>query len=417
MAEHVPHPAHAPARPSIPSMSRRATVDVTVLDLPEEVLQADVEARLEARLDTLCRAWLSARMNEITSSDERLESELRALEAHGHDLPDDQDRRIEFLQDHLRDTFLLRRRSRLVRRAKAFCERKNRVLEDVLAGLVKDCKEEDRARLRGRLLRLAGTVPAVTAADEAQADEWAAALHGEMPWMAPATEHAWHAMRRAARDGAPLRVGPLLLDGPPGLGKTTWAHRLSSLLALPAVEIDASKGLASFSLSGTERGWSTSQPGRPLDCMMNAGIANPLILVDEVDKARSLRGASGASAAFEPALLGLLEPESARSWDCPFHRLTFDMSYLSWVLTSNVVAFVSAPVLSRVQVVEIAPPTVDHLRDFAAGRAAERGLPEPAAAALCEAVGRAGEQFQLSLRDVGRMLARAEDLASSPTLH
>ncbi len=48
-----------------------------------------------------------------------------------------------------------------------------------------------------------------------------------------------------------------------------------------------------------------------------------------------MRGESDASAAFEPALPGLLEPDSACAWDYPFQRPKFDMSHLFWVLTSN----------------------------------------------------------------------------------
>ena len=86
----------------------------------------------------------------------------------------------------------------------------------------------------------------------------------EMPWMAPATEAAWHALRRSARLGEPVRVGPLVLVGPPGVGKTAWARRLAGHLAVASTVIDASQGLSSFSLTGTERGWRSSQPGRPL---------------------------------------------------------------------------------------------------------------------------------------------------------
>lgn len=51
-------------------------------------------------------------------------------------------------------------------------------------------------------------------ATEHEADEVAAALHAEMPWMARATEEVWHGLRASARDGLPgLRFNPLILVG------------------------------------------------------------------------------------------------------------------------------------------------------------------------------------------------------------
>lgn len=66
---------------------------------------------------------------------------------------------------------------------------------------------------------------------EHHADELAAALHAEFLWMGPATEAVWHAMRRSVKAGDPgLRVRPLLLDGPPGIGKSAWARALCNLI-------------------------------------------------------------------------------------------------------------------------------------------------------------------------------------------
>ncbi len=66
---------------------------------------------------------------------------------------------------------------------------------------------------------------------ETWADEVAAALHAEMPWMAPATETAWHALRRSAQRGdVGLRLPPLLLNGPAGIGKSVWVRRLAEHL-------------------------------------------------------------------------------------------------------------------------------------------------------------------------------------------
>ncbi len=77
--------------------------------------------------------------------------------------------------------------------------------------------------------------------------------------------------------------------------------------------------------------------------MINGRMVNPLVIIDEVDKADPARSTSGASASFTPALLGLLEPESARAWDCPYHRLKFDTSHISWVLTSNHLRWIPKP--------------------------------------------------------------------------
>ncbi len=280
-------------------------------------------------------------------------------------------------------------------------------------GHLKDKGETERLR------PLLGDVPAVTVSSEHRADEIAASLHEEMPWMAPATEAAWQALRRSAREGGPVRIGPLLLVGPPGVGKTAWANRLAGRLGTASSVIDASRGLASFSLAGTERGWASAQPGRPLEAMLDARLANPVIVVDEVCKASSIRSTAGVSASFLPALLGLLEPESAQAWDCPYFRVRIDMSHLSWVMTANTLETLPEPVLSRCRVLHIPDVTPAQLQGFARRQGEAMELPDAAVDAVAEVVARATEvlRLRLSLRDVNRMLERAQDLASRPTLH
>ncbi|RGP36552.1 AAA family ATPase [Pseudotabrizicola alkalilacus] len=153
---------------------------------------------------------------------------------------------------------------------------------------------------------------------------------------AEAATIVWNAMRRSALAGEiGFRLEPLLLDGPPGIGKSSWARALARLLGVEGMVLDATGEQASFGITGLQKGWSGSIIGRPLDLIMRTQGANPIFVIDEIDKAATARSSKDASFGLAEALLPFLEKSSAASWNCPALRLPFDMSWIDWVLTSN----------------------------------------------------------------------------------
>lgn len=132
-------------------------------------------------------------------------------------------------------------------------------------------KADDRARLE----KLHDGVRLVPVPSEVRIDELAASLHDEFPWLGPATESAWRSLHRSLRDGLPgVRLRPLLLDGPPGIGKSVWARHLARLLGTPTTLIDATNESASFGIVGSQRGWGNSGPGRVLMDIMQHKAGN-----------------------------------------------------------------------------------------------------------------------------------------------
>lgn len=99
------------------------------------------------------------------------------------------------------------------------------------------------------LAPLRGGLPVTHLTTERKADEIAAVLHAEMPWMSPATEVVWYGLRASVREGlAGIRFNPLVLVGPPGIGKSYWARRLAHHLSVPTTKIEATGEPATFSL-------------------------------------------------------------------------------------------------------------------------------------------------------------------------
>ncbi|KFE33596.1 AAA family ATPase [Thioclava atlantica] len=275
---------------------------------------------------------------------------------------------------------------RIRRRASALADR--RLSASGMAHLGRDARET--------LTGLKHGVRMEQLASEHRADEIAAALHEEMPWMSRASEIAWNAMRESVRSGAPaLRLPTLLLDGPPGIGKSHWARRLAELIGTPSELIDAAAEPAGFAVAGSQKGWGTAHPGRPVEMILRERVGNPIIVIDEIDKVGEVRSDKGISFALSNALLPLLEPLSARAWSCPFFRVRFDMRWISWVLTSNNRRNVPAPLLSRCRVVDVAPLTGVHLVHFARREGARRGLSDGAIEALSEVLARTHQNVDL----------------------
>ncbi|AUQ67405.1 AAA family ATPase [Phaeobacter inhibens] len=253
---------------------------------------------------------------------------------------------------------------------------------------------------------------------EHQADEIAAGIHADMPWMAPATDLLWKSMRRSVCNGdAGFRLPPVLLNGPPGIGKSMWARQLSTALGLPRCGVEATAEQASFGIVGSQRGWSNAQPGRPLMTILKHLTANPVVVVDEVEKAGVATSTKGNCFGLTEGLLSLLEPSSAASWQCPFYQVGFDMSWICWVLTSNSLVTLPAPRLSRLEVIHLPPILVVKLAEFARREGRRRGLTQASVEAVAEALEIAGQGRELNLRHVIRMLARGEAMERADFLH
>jgi len=296
------------------------------------------------------------------------------------------------------------------RRAERLVERQKAVLG------VSNLSKDELTRLQPVLQG----VDLVLAQSEDWADEIAAGLHADMPWMAPATLHVLYALRRAARQGSGISMQPVILNGPPGIGKSVWARKLAEHLELPMVTIDASKGGAGFALAGVERGWSTSQPGKPLELILTKRIANPIIIVDEICKAKSgsSQRSKGSHFSFADALLALIEPATARDWECISFRRQFDMSHILWVITANTIDDVPETLRSRCQVIQLSDITLEQMLDFARVQGQKMDLSEAAIAAVLDTIKAAPGVLKrrLSLRDVARFLETAEALQMQPRL-
>lgn len=305
---------------------------------------------------------------------------------------------IEMFGDELSDGVELTYRDTL-----RITSRANKLAKKRVAAIgVSHLKREEYDRLEPSLTGM----QVIMAKSQSWADEIAAQLYDDMPWMGRATEYAWHALRRSAQRGEPVLIRPVILNGPPGIGKRVWARSLAAALDIPYADVDATKGGAGMALVGVERGWGTAQTGRPLEVMLAKRLANPLIVVDEVCKAKSVTSTRGNSYSFADALLSLLEPATAKAWDCPYFRVRFDMSHISWVLTSNNVENVSEPVRNCCQVIEIPDVTTAQLQEFALKNGLKLELSEAAVDAVVMAIAQASVAVgrRLSLRDVVRIV-------------
>ena len=245
-----------------------------------------------------------------------------------------------------------------------------------------------------------------------------AGVHNEFPWLAPLTEKAWRQALRRAKSGFPAGVGAMLLSGPPGLGKSSWARAVAQAMSVPALQIDVGATGGAFDLQGVSRGWSSSDKGRLVSTIMHERVGNPLVVLDEIDAGSHSMGTTrGSIPGLYKVLMGMIEPSTAGSWVCPYYQIPFDLRHVSWVCSANTNSHIEQALLDRLMVVEVPAITPDHLLDFVrreAERRFEGEVLEVVVRQVSESIQRG---HRPSLRQVVRLLDRAWDMIDRPLLH
>ena len=159
------------------------------------------------------------------------------------------------------------------------------------------------------------------------------------------------ALSRLSPDGY-LHIPPMLLVGPPGVGKTAFAQAFGKIAGVPFSRIDVGTSSTSAILAGLSLGWSTGRCGEVFNMLIESEYANPVIMLDELDKFNG-----HYSAPVEPVLLSLLEQESACTFKDEAVPLDLNASHVIWIATANYIEQISAPLRSRLTVVNIDQPS------------------------------------------------------------
>lgn len=190
-----------------------------------------------------------------------------------------------------------------------------------------------------------------------------AQLELELPAFAPAIGILRNAFQLAARTGRAPVVPPLLLLGPAGVGKSYFASRLTECTKLTSRWLAMDTPSAGSQLCGSDKVWGNSTPGILFELLGHGVHANPLIVLDEIDKARR-RQASGD---IDPLaqLYTALEPLTAKAARDISLDVVLDASCVMYIATANGLANLDAALLSRFEVIAVPMPDETARRETA----------------------------------------------------